>query len=87
MTPATTEPARNKVKVVVRHSRECKFKGMDVTEKKCDCPKSLLIYLSAKKKNHIESAHTRVWAKAEHTAQELRDSWDPQTAGNQTAEG
>ena len=81
MSPAA-DPARNTVKVIVRHSKDCsrKLKGMDSTDRKCECPKSLLIYEAAHKKNHIESANTRVWAVAEKTARELRESWDPQLA-------
>jgi site-specific recombinase XerD len=81
MTPMpTAEDARNTAKVVVRHSAKCKAKAKGSDYKTCDCPKSLLIYDAAKKKNAFWSANTRVWAKAEKMARELRESWDPQLA-------
>lgn len=77
MTPTLSEPVRNTVKVIVRHHKICKDIGRGSDWEKCNCKKSLLIYDALKKKNYMKSAQTRVWAKAEKTAQTLRDSWDP----------
>jgi hypothetical protein len=73
MNPAVTRT----VKVIVRHSSECKDKSKGTEWRKCRCTKTLLVYESDKGKNRRVSAKTRSWERAEDAAQELRDSWDP----------
>jgi integrase len=73
MNPAVTRT----VKVIVRHSSDCKDKSKGTEWRKCRCSKTLLVYEADKKKNRRVSAKTRSWERAEDAAQELRDSWDP----------
>lgn len=66
------------VRVIVRHSADCKHKKKGTDFRGCDCRKSLLIYDgSGSGKNWRESAHTRSWARAEEAAQRKRDEFDP----------
>jgi integrase len=73
MNPAITRT----VKVIVRHSSECKDKSKGAEWRKCRCSKTLLVYEADRGKNRRVSAKTRSWERAEDAAQELRDSWDP----------
>ena len=67
------------VKVIVRHSADCKDKNKGSEWRKCTCRKSLLVYKGGGSgANRRISAKTRSWEKAEHQAQALRDSWDPE---------
>jgi integrase len=90
MTPAAVE-TRNTVKVIARHRSNCpakdegialKYKGDHLITvrlyKECKCPKALLIYEAARKKNRMASACTNSWNVAEDKAQEKRDEWDPE---------
>lgn len=84
------EPTRS-VRVIVRHSANCKDRDKGNDYRRCDCRKSLLIYDGETRKKitangqtrlklscRVQSAKTRSWDKAENQAQELRDSWDPE---------
>jgi hypothetical protein len=62
------------VSVYTRHNPECS-KRHGPHWKCCQCMK--YIYLLRDGKNKTISAKTRSWTKAEHQAQEIRDSWDP----------
>lgn len=67
------------VRVIVRHSAECKHRKKGSAFRGCTCPKSLLIYDgSGSGKNWRESAHTRSWTKAEELAQQKRDEFNPE---------
>jgi integrase len=63
--------------VIVRHSVDCPDKAEGTGWKKCDCPKSLVIYDGATKKQVRVSAKTREWSKAEDLKKEYEDGWDP----------
>jgi integrase len=67
------------VKVIVRHSSDCKHKKKGSEFRGCDCRKSLLIYEGGGSgRNRRLSVKTRSWEKAELEAQKYRDSKDPQ---------
>lgn len=77
--PAPISFSANTVKVIVRHSANCKDKNRGSEWRKCRCPKALLVYEGlGPGKNRRVSAKTRSWEQAEKRAQELRDSWDPE---------
>jgi integrase len=66
------------VRVIVRHSSDCKDKKKGSEWRKCDCRKSLLIYEGqGTGTNRRVSAKTRSWEKAETEAQRWRDKLDP----------
>jgi hypothetical protein len=92
--PANTvqlrQPTRS-IRVIVRHSADCKHRDQGNDYRGCDCRKSLLIYDGETRKKtsqngqtrlklscRLQSAKTRSWAKADAMAQEIRDSWDPE---------
>jgi integrase len=77
--PAPVSFFSKTVTVFVRHSKNCKDRHRGGSWRKCRCPKALLIYEGqGSGKNRRVSARTRSWERAEHQAQELRDSWDPE---------
>src|SRR5579872_5690605 len=66
------------VKVIVRHSADCKDKNRGSEWRKCDCRKAIIIYEGGGSgANRRISAKTRSWEKAEQAAHDIRDSWDP----------
>ena len=71
---------RRTAKVIVRHSSDCKDKKQGADWRRCQCPKSLLVYDSAvsTSTNRRISAKTRSWTQAEKFAQDYRDSFDPE---------
>ena len=72
------QKATRTVKVIVRHSADCKDKSKGSEWRKCTCRKSLLIYEGeGTGRNRRVSAKTRSWEAAEKEAQRWRDSWDP----------
>ncbi len=80
---AGTAPAplffRRTVKVIVRHSADCKDRKKGSEWRRCRCPKSLLIYDGGGSgANRRVSAKTRSWEQAEKQAQEILDSWNPE---------
>jgi len=80
MTPNPSEiPITRTASVIVRHSADCKDKKRGGDWQKCDCPKSLLIYVGGevKKQQHI-SCKTRSWDKAEKFRQDYLDRFDPE---------
>jgi integrase len=64
------------VKVIVRHSADCKDKDKGSEWRKCRCRKSLFVYEDGRDRRI--SAKTRSWEVAEKQAQDLCDSWDPE---------
>jgi integrase len=64
------------VKVMVRHSSDCKDINRGSEWRRCNCSKSLLIYDGGAGKNRRISAKTRSWEKAEKFAQEYLDTFD-----------
>src|SRR5580704_8534956 len=65
------------VRVIVRHSSDCRDKEKGTEHKGCTCRKSLLIYDSATKKNKRVSCKTRSWQQAERFYQKYLDSFNP----------
>lgn len=75
---AEQTPVTRTVRVIVRHSADCKDKDKGEDWQKCNCPKSVRIYEGAGSgKNRRISAKTRTWSRAEEFAKEIRDGWDP----------
>ena len=71
-------PITQTVKVVVRHSANCKDKEQGSDWQKCKCLKSLLVYEGeGRGKNRRVATGQWDWDKAAVAAQELRDSWNP----------
>jgi len=67
------------VKVIVRHSADCKDKAKASEWRHCKCRKAIVIYAGGGSgTNKRVSAKTRSWEQAEKTAQEIRDSFDPE---------
>src|ERR1700674_2959884 len=74
-------PTTRTVRVKVRHSKGCKDLKEGTDWRRCNCPKSLLIYDGGGSgTNRRISAKTRSWAKAENLAQEYLDRFDPDKA-------
>jgi site-specific recombinase XerD len=65
------------VQVVVRHSADCKDRTKGTEWRRCKCPKSIVVYDGATKKNQRISAKTRSWETAEKFATDYRDHLDP----------
>jgi integrase len=63
--------------VVVRHSAGCRDRERGAGWRKCACPKSLVLYDGADKRNRRMSAKTRSWERAEAAAQEWLDGFNP----------
>lgn len=76
MIPA--QPVTRTVKVIVRHSADCKDKNRGTDWRKCRCRKALVVYDGEHASTRRVSAKTRSWEKAEEFAREYRDSFDPE---------
>ncbi len=64
------------VKVIVRHSADCKHKDKGPQYRGCQCRKSLWIYEAGRERRM--TTKTRSWSEAEDRAKDIRDSWDPE---------
>jgi hypothetical protein len=77
--PAPVSFCARTVKVIVRHSEDCKDRDRGGDWRKCRCPKALLVYEGqGSGTNRRVSAKTRSWEQAEGRAQEPRDLSDPE---------
>jgi hypothetical protein len=86
--PAPVSFCARTVKVIVRHSEDCKDRDRGGDWRKCRCPKALLVYEGqGSGTNRRVSAKTRSWEQAERRAQELRDLWDPEKSQTEGAAG
>jgi len=64
-------------KVVVRHSRDCRFRDEGPEFESCKCRKSLRIYDGTRGRNYHVSAKTRNWETAVKLQQSWLNSFDP----------
>lgn len=71
-------PTTRTVRIVVRHSSDCKDRRKGPEWKKCGCRKSLLVYDGTSKATFHKSCKTRSWEKAEDFKREYEDSFDPE---------
>jgi integrase len=71
-----SEPTKTvTVRVMVRHSQNCKDRRKGTDWRRCNCRKALYVYDNGNER--FVSAKTRSWTQAETRAQEMRDSLDP----------